>query len=227
MQKQKIAVILSGCGALDGSEIHESVLTLLALDRAELPYECLAPSIPQTRVVNMLTGKTMEPITRDVLEESARIARGKIKPIEMANAEEYTAMIFPGGFGAALNLCNFGLNKENYAIQRDVFKFAKGIVDAKKPAGFICIAPVLAPKLYPAGIKITLGNDKSTAEIVEKLGAQHISCPATACVVDKTHRIVTTPAYMLAHSIREVAQGIECLVNELKLLLTTSSYSHE
>jgi enhancing lycopene biosynthesis protein 2 len=221
MQKQNIAVILSGCGALDGSEIHESVLTLLALDRAELPYQCLAPNIPQSRVVNMADGKTQEHAKRNVLEESARIGRGKIKDIALANADEYTAMIFPGGFGAALNLCNFGLSKENYSIQADVFKFAKTMIEAKKPAGFICIAPVLTPKLYPAGIKITIGNDKATAEILEKLGAQHIPCVATNCVVDKTHKLVTTPAYMLARSIKEVAMGIDCLVKELSLLLNS------
>lgn len=221
MKKQNIAIVLSGCGALDGSEIHESVLTLLALDRAELAYQCLAPNIPQTRVVNMADGKTQEHTKRNILEESARIARGKIKDIASANADDYTAMIFPGGFGAALNLCNFGLDKENYSIQADVFKFAKAMVEARKPAGFICIAPVLAPKLYPAGIKITLGHDKATAEMVEKLGAQHIPCNATDCVVDKTHRLVSTPAYMLAHSIKEVAIGIESLVKELSLLLNT------
>lgn len=219
MHKQKIAVILSGCGALDGSEVHESVLTLLALDLAGLTYQCLAPNIPQTRVVNMAVGKTMENSYRNILEESARIARGKIKDISSANPDDYMAMIFPGGFGAALNLCNFGLNKEDYSIQADVFRFAKAIVDAKKPAGFICIAPVLAPKLYPTGIKITIGNDKATAEILEKLGAKHITCSATNCVVDKSHKLITTPAYMLAHSINEVAMGIECLVKELSLML--------
>ena len=221
MQKQKIAVILSGCGALDGSEIHESVLTLLALDRTGLTYQCLAPNIPQTRVVNMADGKTMEHASRNLLEESARIARGKIKDIGSANPDDYAAMIFPGGFGAALNLCNFGLNKENYSIQADVFKFAKAMIDAKKPAGFICIAPVLAPKLYPAGIKITIGNDKSTAEILENLGAKHVTCVATDCVVDKPHKLITTPAYMLARSIKEVAMGIECLVKELSLMLNS------
>lgn len=219
MQKQNIAVILSGCGALDGSEVHESVLTLLALDRAELPYQCLAPNISQSRVVNMADGKTQEHAKRNVLEESARIARGKVKDIASANPDDYTAMIFPGGFGAALNLCNFGLNKENYSIQTDVFKFAKTMVEAKKPAGFVCIAPVLVPKLYPAGIQITIGNDKATAEILEKLGARHIPCAATDCVVDKVHKLVSTPAYMLARSIKEVAPGIDCLVKELSLLL--------
>lgn len=221
MQKQKIAVILSGCGALDGSEIHESVLTLLALDRIGLTYQCLAPNISQTRVVNMADGKTMEHGSRNILEESARIARGKIKDIGLANPDDFTAMIFPGGFGAALNLCDFGLNKDNYSIQPDVYKFAKAIVDAKKPAGFICIAPVLAPKLYPSGIKITIGNDKATAEILEKLGAKHITCSATNCVVDKSHKVITTPAYMLARSIKEVATGIECLVKELYLMLNS------
>ena len=131
MKNQHIAVVLSGCGALDGSEIHESVLTLLALDRAELAYQCLAPNLSQTRVVNMIDGKTQEHVKRNILEESARIARGKIKDIALANADDYTAMIFPGGFGAALNLCNFGLNKENYSLQANVFKFAKAMVDRK------------------------------------------------------------------------------------------------
>ena len=216
MQKQNIAVILSGCGALDGSEVHESVLTLLALDRAGLHYQCLAPNINQTRVVNMADGKTLADTKRNVLQESARIARGKIKDVALANPAEYTGIIFPGGFGAALNLCNFGLNKENYTLQTDVFKFAKAIVDAKKPAGFICIAPVLAPKLYAPGIKITIGNDKATADLLEKLGAQRM---ADHCVVDKANKLVSTPAYMLANSINEVAMGIDCLVKELSLML--------
>lgn len=219
MQKQNIAVVLSGCGALDGSEVQESILTLLALDRAGLPYQCLAPNIPQTRVVNMADGKTIEHTERNVMVEAARIARGKIKNIALANPADYTGIIFPGGFGAALNLCNFGLNKENYTIQADVFKFAKAIVAAKKPAGFICIAPVLAPKLYAPGIKITIGNDKATAEILEKLGAKHILCTATDCIVDKDNKLVSTPAYMLAHSISEVASGIECLVKEFSIML--------
>ncbi len=219
MQKQNIAVVLSGCGALDGSEVHESVLTLLALDRAGLHYQCLAPNINQTRVVNMADGKTLADTKRNVMQESARIARGKIKDIALENPAEYIGIIFPGGFGAALNLCNFGLSKENYTLQADVFKFAKAIVDAKKPAGFICIAPVLAPKLYAPGIKITIGNDKAIADLLEKLGAQHIPCTANHCVVDKANKLVSTPAYMLAHSINEVAMGIDSLVKELSLML--------
>lgn len=219
MEKQTIAVVLSGCGALDGSEVHEATLTLLTLDRFNIHYQCLAPNIPQTRVSNMVKGETVKGAQRNILEESARIARGKIKDIATENPADYAGVIFPGGYGAALNLCNFGLDKKNYTIQADVFKFSKAMIDKKKPAGFICIAPVLAPKLYPKGIEITIGNDKETAEILESLGAKHIECVSTQCVVDKTHNIVSTPAYMLAHSIKEVALGIECLVKELITLL--------
>ena len=219
MQKPTIAVVLSGCGALDGSEVHEATLTLLALDRAGAHYECLAPNIPQTRVFNMFAKETVKGTERHVLEESARIARGKIKDIAQANPADYAAVIFPGGFGAVLNLCSFGLNKENYAIQKDVLHFSKALIAAGKPAGFICIAPVLAPKLYAPGIKITIGNDKETAAILEELGAQHVECVATACVVDKTQKVVSTPAYMLANSIKEVATGIECLVKEVLAFL--------
>ncbi|MES2997981.1 MAG: isoprenoid biosynthesis glyoxalase ElbB [Pseudomonadota bacterium] len=218
MQEQTIAVVLSGCGALDGSEVHEATLTLLALELAGVRYQCLAPNILQTRVSNMVTGKTIDS-QRNVLEESARIARGKIKDIAKVNPADYTAMIFPGGYGAALNLCNFGLDKKNYTVQADVLKFSKAIVNAKKPAGFICIAPVLVPKLYPSGVTITIGNDKETAQILESLGAKPIACESTKCVVDTTHKVVSTPAYILAHSIKDVATGIECLVKELLVLL--------
>jgi enhancing lycopene biosynthesis protein 2 len=222
MQKQTIAVVLSGCGTLDGSEIHEATLTLLALDTAGAHYECLAPNIPQTRVCNMATGKPVEQ-TRHVLEEAARIARGKIKDIAQVNPHDYAAVIFPGGYGAALNLCSFGLNKENYTVQSDVFKFCKALIAANKPAGFICISPVLVPKLYAPGVKITIGNDRETAAILEKLGAKHVACVASHCVVDKTHKVVSTPAYMLARSIKEVAAGIECLVKELLALLVINT----
>ena len=215
MEKQKIAVILSGCGALDGSEIHEATLTLLALDRANLAYHCLAPNMPQTRVMNTLTQEISPTTTRYVLEESARIARGNIQDIGKANATEYAGVIVIGGYGAALNLCNYGKDKKNYSVQTDVSNFIRTMIATKKPAGFICIAPVLIPKLYPAGVTTTIGNDASVAAHLEQLGAIHVNCIASKCIVDDTHRVISTPAYMLAHSIKEVAQGIECLVSAM------------
>lgn len=219
MQAPTIAVILSGCGALDGSEIHEATLTLLALDRAGLHYQCLAPNILQSRVTNMLNKKEITDAPRQVLEESARIARGNIKAIASAKPADYAAVIFPGGFGAALNLCSFGLDKTDYSIQSDVLKFTRAMIEAKKPAGFICIAPVIAAKLYPVGVRLTIGDDKDTVALLTNMGVQHVNCIATHCVVDEKYNVVSTPAYMVAHSIKEVATGIECLVKELQGLL--------
>jgi len=168
----------------------------------------------------MLTEETMTGFRRNVLKESARIARGKILDLSKANPTDYAAVIFPGGYGAALNLSNFGLDQENYTVQTDVSLFFKeAIIKTHKPAGFICISPVLVPKLYDSGVKITIGEDRKIAAILEKMGAQHIQCLATECVTDKIHKVVSTPAYMLAHSIKEVAVGIECLVKELIALL--------
>jgi enhancing lycopene biosynthesis protein 2 len=218
MQKP-IAVVLSGCGALDGSEIQEATLTLLALDRAGQPYQCLAPNRSQTRVCNMLTGSPVAQ-TRNILEESARIARGQILDLAQANPEDYAALIFPGGYGAALNLSNFAEQSESYTVQPDVLAFAQPFVVAKKPLGFICIAPVLAPQLYGnQRIRLTIGRDPQVAERLMQRGVEHIECSATDCVVDKQHKIITTPAYMLAKSIQEVAKGIERLVEELVQLL--------
>lgn len=218
MQKP-IAVLLSGCGALDGSEVHEATLTLLALDRVGLPYQCVAPNRPQTRVSNMLTGK-VEAQQRNMLEESARIARGHILDSAQANPEDYAALIFPGGYGAALNLSDFAQGNESYDLHSDVLAFAQSFVQAQKPMGFICIAPVLAPKLYRhQRLRLTIGHDPQVAKRLAQLGVEHIECLATDCVVDKQHKIVTTPAYMLAQSIQEVAKGIERLVEELAQLL--------
>lgn len=210
-----VAVILSGCGALDGSEVAESILTLLALDRAGLRYRCLAPNIPQTRVMNTLTQQEISQAQRNVLEESARIARGKITDLAQAKAHDYAAMIFPGGYGAAINLCDFASKGARCHVQKDVLNFATAMIHEKKPAGFICIAPVLAAKLYPSPIRLTIGHDVETAEKLEKMGAIHVPCQVDSFVVDAQHHVVSTPAYMLARSIKEVATGIEGLVDQI------------
>ncbi|CCD30335.1 Enhancing lycopene biosynthesis protein 2 [Candidatus Glomeribacter gigasporarum BEG34] len=213
-----IAVILSGCGVQDGSEIHEAVLTLLALDRAGASYQCLAPNIPQTRVVNHATGAEVSGETRNVLQESARIARGQILDIAQAQPADYAAMIFPGGFGAALNLSDFGSKQDQCQVEPSVLEFAEVMAASGKPAGFICIAPALIPRIYGSGIKLTIGNDPDTAQTLEKMGVVHVECPVTNCIVDKQRKVVSTPAYMLAQSIQEAAAGIEQLVQKVLAL---------
>ncbi len=211
---KKVAVVLSGCGFLDGSEIYETVLTLLALDKAGAMYQCFAPNIDQTRVVNYLTGDEANE-TRNVLVESARLARGEIVDIEDANGDDFDAIIFPGGFGAALNLSDFALQGEHCQVIPSVEKFAKQFVGAGKPLGFICIAPVMIPKICGEGVTCTIGKDPDTAATLSKMGAKHETCDARNIIIDPPHNVVSTPAYMLGKSIGEVAQGIEKLVKRV------------
>lgn len=216
---KKVGVVLSGCGVKDGSEIHESVLTLLALTQAGACYQCLAPNIAQTQVINHYTGERM-PEKRHVLVEAARIARGDILDLATANPAELDAAIFPGGFGAALNLCDFATQGEACTIEPHVLAFAKAMLAQKKPLGFICIAPAMIPKIVGAGASLTIGNDRETARKIEAMGGKHVSCAVTACVTDTNARIVSTPAYMLAKNIGEAFIGIEKLVRQVLDLIS-------
>jgi len=214
----KVAVVLSGCGFLDGSEINETVATFIALDKRDVGYQCLAPNIPQARVLNYLSGEPMEE-SRNVLIESARLARGDVLDIATADTDRYDAVIFPGGFGAATNLCDFAEKGSDLSVNHDVSEFAKKFVTANKPLGFICIAPALIPKICDSGVNLTLGNDKTTAKQLESMGAKHTDCKSFEIIVDKDHKVVTTPAYMLAEKISEVVTGVDNLVEALLKLI--------
>ncbi|ATP52668.1 isoprenoid biosynthesis glyoxalase ElbB [Pseudomonas sp. DCB_AW] len=211
---KKVAVILSGCGVYDGAEIHESVITLLRLDQRGAQVQCFAPNIAQMHVINHLTGEEM-PESRNVLVESARIARGEVKDIREANAEDFDALIVPGGFGAAKNLSNFAVEGTNCSVNPDVLALAEAFADACKPVGLICISPALAAKIYGPGVICTIGNDAGTAAAVEKMGGKHEECDVHDIVEDTQRKLVTTPAYMVAKSISEAAGGIYKLVDRV------------
>lgn len=213
----KIGVILSGCGVYDGSEIHEAVITLLAIDRAGAEAVCMAPDIDQLHVVNHLTGEVAEGESRNVLVESARIARGNIKDIKNVSLNDFDALILPGGFGAAKNLCDFAVSGPDCNVNPDVAKLVQETVAAKKPLAAVCIAPALIAKVLgqsnsPA---LTIGTDEGTADALNAMGARHVSCPVREFVVDEENKIVTSPAYMLAGNISEAAEGIEKTVKTL------------
>lgn len=207
----RIAVILSGCGVFDGAEIHESVLTMLALEENGASYQCFAPDVEQHHVINHLTGEETEE-TRNVLVESARIARGKIKPVAELRAADFDGLIFPGGYGAAKNLCDFAIKGSECQVEATTLAAAKDFAAAKKPIGFICIAPAMIPRIFSEKTELTIGNDADTAASIEAMGGRHINCPVTQFVVDKERKVVTTPAYMLAGNISEAASGIRKLV---------------
>ena len=214
---KRIGVILSGCGVYDGSEIHEAVITLLAIDRAGAEAVCMAPDIPQMHVINHLAGQPAEGESRNVLVESARIARGNIKNLADVTAADFDALILPGGFGAAKNLCDFAVNGPDCTVNPEVARVLKETVAAKKPLAAICIAPALLAKVLgpinsPA---LTIGTDKGTAAALTKMGAKHVSCPVRETVIDQENKIVSTPAYMLAGRISEAADGIEKTVQTL------------
>ena len=216
----KIGICLSGCGVNDGAEIHESVITALALDRAGANIIYTAPNVMQTKVVDHYSGNDMNE-SRNVLVESARIARGDITDLAELTAENMDGLIFPGGFGAALNLCDFALKGADSEIQPDVNRIIQEMMAAKKPLGFICIAPALfarAAKNADKTVKITIGNDQTTADQIEKLGSQHEICDVDNFVLDQENKIVSTPAYMLAGNISEAASGIEKLVHKILAL---------
>ena len=209
---KKVAVILSGAGYLDGSEIHEATLTLLALDRHNAQVHCFAPDIAQEQVLNHATGEPSTE-TRSVLVESARIARGAIKPLSLAAVDDFDALIIPGGYGAARNLCNFATRGHEMTINPEVEIFARSLHREGKPVGLICIAPVMAPAIGGPGTRCTIGNDPATANAINAMGGVHVSCAVTDCVIDTDRKIVSTPAYMLADRITQAEAGINKLVD--------------
>lgn len=212
---KKIAVILSGSGVFDGSEIYESVLTFLRLEHHGVQYQCLAPNVEQMHVINHLTGEVAEGETRNVLVEAARLARGEVKDLADADAGDFDALIIPGGFGAAKNLSDFAVKGPECSLNEDLVRFARAIHEAGKPVGLICIAPAMTPKLLGTGIQCTVGSDEGVAGAIEAMGGKHQLCSVEEIVIDKEQKVVTTPAYMLAGSISEAASGINKLVDEV------------
>jgi enhancing lycopene biosynthesis protein 2 len=211
----RIGVILSGCGVFDGAEIHEATLTLFFLDRAGAEIVCMAPNVEQFDVVNHLGGDGYSE-KRNVLVEASRIARGDIKDLKDVDAAMLDGLIFPGGFGAAKNLCNFAVKGTDCTVHPELEGLIKAVHKAKKPIGFMCIAPVIAAKVLGSfNPQITIGNDQDTAAAIEKMGAKHVVSVVEDAVVDQNNLIVTTPAYMLGPSIAKVGLGIEKLVNEV------------
>lgn len=210
---KKIAVVLAGCGVYDGSEIHEAVTTLLAIDRQGASYQCFAPDVEQHHVINHLAGEEQKE-KRNVLIEAARIARGNIKPLSEYNVNEFDALVIPGGFGVAKNLCTFAFDGPDCTINPTIEQVIKDTHQAKKPIGALCITPALITKVL-SSVEVTIGKDADTAAAIEKMGGKHIPKEFTEIAVDEANRLVTTPCYMLDASIAQVAQGAENLVKKV------------
>ena len=216
MKRKKIGVLLSGCGVMDGSEIHEATLTLYFLDKQGAEIICMAPNKDQLDVVNHVTGKPASE-RRNVLVEAGRIARGKIQDVRSVKADDIDAIIIPGGFGAAKNLCTFATEGPDCKVDEDVAVLLRDLNRMKKPIGALCIAPALIARLFGSELspEITIGTDAGTASALQKMGAKHKNANVDEIVVDAKNRIVTTPCYMTAQSIKEVGAGAEKLVAKI------------
>ncbi len=213
---KRVGVILAGCGWLDGAEIQEAVSTFLSLDQRGAEVITMAPNVDQMHVVDHLEGEPVQG-TRNVMLESARIARGEIVDIAEVSADQLDALILPGGFGAAKNLCTFAVDGPAMTVNADVERLVRDMHAAGKPQGFICIAPAIAAKVLGPdhGIELTIGNDADTAGALTSLGAKHVDIAPGAYHLDAPNKVVSTPAYMLGPSIALVHQGIDGLVSQV------------
>ena len=214
---KKVGVLLCGCGVNDGAEIHESVITMLALDRAGAEMVLMAPNIDQMHVVNHYTGQEMDEY-RNVLVESSRIARGNIKDMAEISANDMDALIIPGGFGVAKNLCDYAMSGPDCSINPDVYRLISELKLLNKPIGAICIAPAMMAKILgelDESANMTIGSDETTSQDIEAMGSVHVECQVSEMVVDEEKNLVTTPAYMEAKTIKDAADGIEKLVKQV------------
>jgi enhancing lycopene biosynthesis protein 2 len=216
-RKKTVGIILCGSGYLDGSEIRESVAALWALSAAGVQVRCFAPDAPQRDVVNCLSGESLAGESRNMLVEAARIARGDIEPLSTARAQDLDALVIPGGFGAAKNLCDFALKGAQGSIRPELQVLLREVHASRKPIGAICIAPaILALAFAGKGVRLTVGASGETSEEIEKLGQKHVVCATSSCVVDEDNLVVTTPAYMDDSApLHEIFEGIRKLVQEV------------
>jgi len=212
--KPRFAVLLAGCGVYDGAEITESVLTLLAIDRQGGAYRCFAPDIPQMHVIDHRTGQPVEGETRNVLTEASRIARGEIDDIAMFAPSEFDALILPGGFGAAKNLCTFAVDGPACTVDENIEAAIKSAHTAGLPIGALCISPALIARVL-GDVTLTIGSDAGVAEGIGAMGATHKVTTHAEIVVDEVHKVVTSPCYMLDATVSQIADGADNTVRAL------------
>jgi enhancing lycopene biosynthesis protein 2 len=229
MKTRRVAVVLCGCGRGDGSEVHESVSVLVHLSRHGAQYRCFAPDAMQSDVVNHATGKPV-PEARNQMVEAARISRGEISPLSSLSAEGFDAVVFPGGFGAAKNLCTFALDGADCQVNPDVRRVVDAFHARRKPIAMCCIAPVIAARVLGRtmggeGCQVTIGSDEGAASAIKKMGSTNVAKHVTEAYVDRAHRVVTTPAYMCDAGPWDVFTGIGKMIDETMKLVEQGAAS--
>lgn len=211
------AVVLAGCGVFDGAEIHEAVMTLYAIEKTGGTYQLFAPNVMQHHVINHLTGEVSEE-TRNVLTEAARIARGKIRALTEYRAADFDALIFPGGFGVAKNLCTYAFDGTDCQVDRVAESAIRETHSAGKPIGALCISPVLIARVL-GNVAVTIGNDAATAADIKSMGAVHEIRRHGEVTVDRKNRIVTSPCYMLNSRLSDIAADADAVIKAIGELI--------
>lgn len=214
----RVAVVLSGCGYLDGAEVQEAVLSLYFLDRAGAKVRCFAPARPHMHVVDHVTTDAMPEEQRCVRRESARISRGQVEALEAFSVVDFDALVLPGGYGVAKNLSSFATQGAQGALEPSFERVLLAAIEAQLPTAAICIAPaILAMALKKAGksATLTIGQDPQVAAAIESLGVKHQVCQAGEAVIDARAKIVSTPAYMLDSCPKDVGAGIESAISKV------------
>jgi enhancing lycopene biosynthesis protein 2 len=217
LKMKKFAVILSGCGVYDGSEIHEAVMALYAIVKKGAIYDVYAPDIKQVHVIDHSKGQPMDQ-ERNVMVESARIARGKISPLSKLNPADYDAIVLPGGFGAAKNLSTYAFDGAAMHVLPELEQVLRKMHELKRPIGAMCISPVILAKIF-GKVEVTIGQDQGTAAHIESWGAKHKKTSHGEVTVDKTNMLVTTPCYMLDASVEDIARGAKAMVKAMLELM--------
>lgn len=210
---KKFALILSGCGSMDGSEIHESVSAMYAIDRSGASYQVFAPDVPQYAVVNHLNRQAVAG-KRNCMEEAARIARGDVRPLQELNVKEFDALVFPGGSGTAKNLFTFGYEGEDFRVREDVADCIRAFHQAGKPIGAMCISPLMLAKVIE-GARVTMGQHAPTSALVEKLGGSAVPTHNGEVAVDAENRLFTVPCYMLDARISDIFEDAFALIGKM------------
>ena len=211
---KKVAVILAGCGTRDGSEINETVTLLLALDQHNIEYQAFAPDENQYEVDNHVTGQcTME--KRNMMVEAARIVRGNILPITKFNANDYDALLFPGGTGTAKNIFTYAIDGIDFKVNKEVEKAIKDIHAQGKPIGAMCIAPLMVAKVL-GNVNVTMGSGNCRqAKELPMIGCKHTETTHGGVAIDKENKVYSTPCFMLDATLKDVYQGAWNLVEAM------------
>ena len=212
---KKFAVILAGCGRKDGSEINEAITLLLSIEQHHCEYQCFAPNRQQAEVVDHLTDKKVANAKRNILVEAARLARGRVLPIEEYKAEDFDGLLFSGGYGVAKNLCDYAYKGAAMEVEPDVARVILETYQAHKPIGGMCISPVMFAKLIP-DVCVTLGNEGTPdADNIYQMGASHVQTEHGDVVADNANLVFSTPAYMLDATLKDVYDGAYNLVDAI------------